>query len=50
MPKTLDRDHIQNVVKQLIIDLLDDGCSPQDVIEGFEEELDRFETLVYDYE
>ena len=41
---------IKNRVRDLIIELMDDGASPQDIIEGFEEELDRFETLVFDYE
>lgn len=41
---------IKNRVRDLIVELMDAGASPQDIIEGFEEELDRFETLVFDYE
>ena len=46
----IDRLFVQQEVKDLILDLMDKGCSPQDVIEGFENELDRFEQLVFDYE
>lgn len=45
-----DITHIQGVVKRLILSLIEEGSSPQDIIEGFENELDRFETLVFDYE
>lgn len=45
-----DLSQIQDVVKRAILSLLEDGSSPQDIIEGFENELDRFETLVFDYE
>jgi chaperonin GroEL (HSP60 family) len=46
----IDRVYAQQVLKDLILDLMDKGCSPQDIIEGFENELDRFEQLVFDYE
>ena len=46
----IDRLYVQESVKNLILELMDKGCSPQDVIEGFENELDRFEQLVFDYE
>jgi hypothetical protein len=46
----IDRAHVQGVVKLLILSLMEQGGSPQDIIEGFEEELDRFESLVFDYE
>ena len=45
-----DLSQIQDVVKRAILSLLEEGSSPQDIIEGFENELDRFETLVFDYE
>ena len=45
-----DLNQIQDAVKRVILSLLEDGSSPQDIIEGFENELDRFETLVFDYE
>jgi hypothetical protein len=47
---TADRKQIQFWVKQAILDFMDDGCSPQDIIEAFEAELERFENLVFDYE
>ena len=40
---------VKGHIKVFIIDLMDEGCSPQDIIEGIEEELDRFEELVFDY-
>ena len=40
---------VQRFLKTFIVDLMDEGYSPQDIIEGVEEELDRFETLVFDY-
>lgn len=46
----MDRDLAARYCKTLILDLMDKGFSPQDIIEGLEEELDRFETLVFDYE
>lgn len=45
-----DLNQIQAAVKRAILSLLEEGSSPQDIIEGFENELDRFETLVFDYE
>lgn len=41
---------VRSKSRELILELMDDGASPQDIIEGFEEELDRFETLVFDYD
>ncbi|AGK86725.1 hypothetical protein S-CBP2_0019 [Synechococcus phage S-CBP2] len=46
----IDRLFVQQELKNLIVDLMDKGCSPQDIIEGCENELDRFEQLVFDYE
>ena len=40
---------VKRFTKEFIVDLLDKDCSPQDIIEGIEEELDRFEELVFDY-
>ena len=40
---------VKRYLKTLIVDLMDEGYSPQDIIEGIEEELDHFETLVFDY-
>jgi hypothetical protein len=45
-----DVNYIRGVVKLLILSLLEQDASPQDIIEGFEEELDRYESLVFDYE
>ena len=46
----IDRLFVQQEVKTLVLELMDMGGSPQDIIEGFEEELERFEELVFDYE
>lgn len=46
----MDREFVARFTKTLILDLMDEGYSPQDIIEGVEDELDRFEELVFDYE
>lgn len=40
---------VKRFIKDFIVDLMGKGYSPQDIIEGIEEELDHFETLVFDY-
>lgn len=44
-----DVDLVQRYTKTLILDMMDRGYSYQDIIEGIEEELDRFESLVFDH-
>lgn len=44
----MDKVFAARYLKTLIVDLMDEGYSPQDILEAFETELDRFESLVFD--
>ena len=48
MATTSDVQFVQRYTKTLILDLMEEGYGYQDIIEGIEEELDRFESLVFD--
>lgn len=45
-----DKSFAARKTKTFILELMDEGYSPQDIIEGIEQEVSRFEELVFDYE